>query len=120
MRLSKSMLLIPVLALTVMACGPRRPCMGHGEPCKGGPGMHAMAMPHGCGPESCFYQSHCFSSGAVRSNDGVCQACSGGKWVATTGCSEHGMCGDGHGCDKRKGGKPKPCHGGDGHRHHDH
>jgi hypothetical protein len=80
--------------------------------------MHAMM--HGCGPESCVYKSHCFSSGAVRSNDGVCQACSGGKWVATTGCSEHGMCGDCHDCGKHKGGKPGPCHGGDGHRHHMH
>ncbi len=118
MRLSRALILIPVLAVLAMACGPRRPCMSHhGEPCKGG--RHAMAMPHGCGPESCTYKSHCFSSGAVRSNDGVCQACSAGKWVSASGCSEHGKCGD---CDYRgkgkggKGHKSEPCH----HKPHGH
>jgi hypothetical protein len=46
-------------------------------------------MMHGCGPDACVYRSRCFSSGAVRSDDGVCQACDGGKWVSATGCSEY-------------------------------
>ena len=107
-----NVIVIVALALTAMACAPRRQ-WHHGPPCMGDPGMHGMAMAHGCGPESCVYRSNCFSSGATRSNDGVCQACSGGKWVNTTGCSEHGMCGDCHHCGKMKGCKAGPCHGGD-------
>ncbi len=41
-----------------------------------------------CGRDACAYKSKCFSNGAVRSNDGVCQACSGGQWVGATGCRE--------------------------------
>jgi hypothetical protein len=84
--------------------------MSHpGEPCHGG--MAAMATAHGCGPESCTYKSLCFSSGAVRSNDGVCQACSGGKWASATGCSECGKsCGDCGMMGKKSG----PCHHGGG------
>ncbi len=86
MRLRHSLLVIPVLALLALGCGPRHCMSHHGEPCQGGkPGM-AMMM-HDCGPESCTYSSSCFSGGAVRANDGVCQACSGGKWVSAEGCS---------------------------------
>ncbi|MCC6850163.1 MAG: hypothetical protein IT294_16830 [Deltaproteobacteria bacterium] len=89
MRLSKILIVVPVLALLAMGCAPRRQGAGphHGP---------APGMMHGCGPDSCGYQSQCFSNGAVRSNDGVCQACNGGRWVEASGCAEHhhdGCCG---------------------------
>ncbi len=99
MRLSKTLIVLPVLALLSMGCAPRHPCMDpHGGPCHGKPGMGMMMM-HGCGPDACFYKSRCFSNGAVRSNSGVCQACSGGKWTEASGCAEHHGCGEHHGCD---------------------
>ena len=99
MRLGHSLLVIPVLALLALGCGPRHCMSHHGEPCRGGKAGMAMMM-HDCGPESCTYGNKCYSGGAVSSNDGVCQACSAGKWVArermcpsTPGCShEHGPC----------------------------
>jgi len=101
MRMSTLRMLIPVLALVAVACAPH-----HHHPW-----VHdGMGMPHGCGPEACSYRSKCFSSGAIRSNDGVCQACTGGKWVAATGCSECGC----HHHDCGGGGK-MPCD----HDHHD-
>lgn len=116
MRLSKALIVLPVLALLGMGCAPRHhPCMGpHGESCPGKPGM----MMYGCGPDACLYKSRCFSSGAVVSNDGVCQACTSGKWVQASGCEEHhGCCGD-HGCCGGKCGMKDgdhPCmHGGPG------
>jgi hypothetical protein len=72
-----------------------------------------MGMGMGCGQNSCGYQSKCFSEGAARSNDGVCQACSGGKWVATTGCRDHG-CDE---CCAKKGEAPCPHESKHGHRH---
>lgn len=118
MRMLKLMIVIPALVLMAASCGPRRPCMSHhGEPCHGG--GKGMAMSGGCGPESCTYRSRCFSSGAVNTNGGVCQACSGGKWVEASGCSE--PCGGDH-CQKcdhggKKGKKSEPCHHGGGHAH---
>lgn len=113
MRLSKMLIVVPVLALLAMGCAPRRPCP-YGGPHGGKPGMGMMM--HGCGPESCAYKSRCFSSGAVQSNDGVCQACSGGKWVEASGCADHHGCGHPgcghHGCyggGGRKGMKSAPC-----------
>ena len=109
MRRMKSLVMIPALALLAMSCAPRHPCMSHpGEPCKGG--MAAMAMAHSCGPESCTYKSRCFSNGAVLSNDGVCQSCSGGKWVEATGCSDSSK-GCGGCCDMmgKMGKKSGPC-----------
>jgi hypothetical protein len=82
--------LLPVLALVAFACAP---C--HHRP-------HAGMMP--CGAGSCDYRSECFSDGAIRSNDGVCQACSGGKWVPATGCQAHSC----HECCDKKG-KSAPC-----------
>ena len=112
MRLRHSLLVIPVLALLALGCGPRHCTSHHGEPCQGGKPGIAMMM-HGCGPESCAYQSRCFSSGAVRANDGVCQACSGGKWVNAEGCHHHDCCE--HGCGGKMGKKSTPCmHGGEG------
>jgi hypothetical protein len=65
MRLRHSLLVIPVLALLALGCGPRHCTSHHGEPCQGGkPGM-AMMM-HGCGPESCAYQSRCARAGPSR------------------------------------------------------
>ena len=115
MRSLRFLVAIPALALLAMSCAPRHPCMSpHGGPCHGG--MAAMAMAHGCGPESCTYKSRCFSSGAVLSSDGVCQACSGGKWVSATGCSECGKsCGDCGMMGKMKGKPPGPCHHSGGH-----
>jgi len=109
MRLLKSLVMIPALALLAMSCAPRHPCMSpHGAPCKGG--VAAMAMAHGCGPESCTYKNGCFSNGAVRSNDGVCQACSGGKWVDATGCSTCGQhCGNCPAMMGKMGKKSGPC-----------
>jgi hypothetical protein len=77
MRLTDSRLWIPALAFLAFACAP----------CHRRPGPHGMGT--ACGPGSCAYMSQCFSEGATRSNDGVCQACSAGKWVAATGCQEH-------------------------------
>lgn len=114
MRFSKLMIVIPALVLMMASCGPHRPCMSHhGEPCHGGPGM---GMAGGCGPDSCTYRSRCFSSGAVNTNGGVCQACSGGKWVEASGCSEGcGGCQMCHMHGGKKGEKPMPCmHGGHG------
>jgi hypothetical protein len=65
---------LPILALVASACAMHHP--------------HHRHMGMGCGPGSCGYQSKCFSEGAVRSNDGVCQTCSGGKWIGATGCSD--------------------------------
>lgn len=84
--------------------------------------MHKeMMMMHGCGPDSCTYGSRCFSSGAVRSNDGACQECNGGRWVASSGC--HEGCGGCHeGCGMMHHGKKgeMPCehhHHGPDHKH---
>jgi hypothetical protein len=76
-----------------------------------------MAM-QGCGPESCVYDDDCFSSGAMRSNAGVCQECSGGKWVASSGCtqSDCGKCGKGKCCGKSERGKGPCPHAGRGKR----
>ena len=119
MRRLNYLVIIPALALLAMSCGPRHPCWApHGAPCRGG--MAAMAMAHGCGPESCTYKSRCFSSGAVQSNDGACQACSGGKWVDATGCSPCGSgCADCCMMGKTKGDKPGPCRQGGPCRHGD-
>jgi len=99
MRLAKLSVLVPALALLAMGCM-HGPVHGHGPyPCAGWDG-------HGCGQASCTYRSRCFSEGAVRSNDGVCQACAGGKWVQASGCSEGGGMHDGCGMMD---GKDKPC-----------
>lgn len=98
MRLTHHRLWLPALAFFALACAPcrRHPGPGHG------PGM-------GCGPEACVYKSQCFSDGASRSNDGVCQTCSGGKWAASTGCHECA----GHTCGMMD--KSAPC---DAEHHH--
>ena len=115
MRFSKILVVLPVLALLAMGCGPRRPCP-YGGPHGGKPGMGMMM--HGCSADGCVYKSRCFSSGAVHSNDGVCQACNGGKWVEASGCTDHhhdhGHCGHkgcpgGKDCPMMKGGKGAPC-----------
>jgi hypothetical protein len=116
MRFAKSMLVIPVLALLAMSCAPKRHCPYEkgGGPCPGKPGM---AMKHhgphgwfGCGPEACQYKSKCFSAGAIHANSGVCQECSGGRWVAASGCrKDHDGKGKGHG---------KRGRGGHEHGHH--
>jgi hypothetical protein len=100
MRIADIRVLVLVLALGTVGCGMHHRHHGH------------MGM--GCGPESCGYQSKCFSEGAARSNDGVCQACSGGKWVAASGCRDRD-CDD---CCGKKG-EESPCpHGSKhGHRH---
>ena len=80
-----------VLAFVTFGCGPwhhRRAC--------------GMGMGMGCPAGACRYKSECFSDGAMRSNDGVCQACSGGKWVPGTGCREHGC----HECGGKMGKSP--------------
>jgi hypothetical protein len=105
MRL-RSLVAVAALALLASACGPHRPYGHHrGEPGRGG---HHGPMAHGCGPGSCVYKSHCFSEGAARSNDGICQACNAGRWVAADGCSEH-ACGMGKHCDMGKGREKMPC-----------
>ena len=91
MRVTAHHVWLPALALLAVACAP---CHRH----------HGGMMMGGCGPGSCGYKSECFSDGAARSNDGVCQACSGGKWVPATGCREH----EHHECGM-KGGKSAPC-----------
>ena len=78
---------LAALALLAVACAPRH----H----HGGPGMGM-----GCGGSACRYKSECYSEGAIRSNDGVCQSCSAGKWTAATGCREH---------MSRECGKAAPC-----------
>jgi hypothetical protein len=94
-------LFLAALVLVGASCGPHR--RHHGGPCwKGGPHGH-MAM-QGCGPESCTYDDDCFSAGAMRSNAGVCQQCSGGTWVASTGCTT-GDCGKCGKCGKAPCGK---------------
>ncbi len=67
MRTADPRVWLPALALIAFACAP-----WHRHP--HGPGM-AMA----CGHDACGYNSKCFSDGAIRSNDGVCQTYSGGK-----------------------------------------
>lgn len=129
MRAVHSLILIPALALVVSACGPRHGRCGgpEGPPCRGG--RHAMMHHHGAGPGGCAYKGDVFSEGAVSSNDGVCQACSGGRWVEAQGCDHH-ACGEGcdhHGCGKGcdhhdckgwKGKKSGPCpHAGHPHPH---
>lgn len=120
MRALRYLIVIPALALLITSCGPHhRRCGGDGPPCKGG--KHARMMHHhgGGGAGACGYKSHWFSEGAVRSNDGVCQSCSGGKWVAADGC-QSGCCDHGcdHGCGHdgkgKKGKKSMPCHHHDG------
>ncbi len=116
MRALKYFVVVPALALLVMSCGPHhRRCGGmDGPPCKGG--KHAMMMHHhGGGAGACSYRSHWFSEGAIRSNDGVCQSCSAGKWVAADGCRDHDCCGYGCGMMGKKGKKSAPCpHSGGG------
>jgi hypothetical protein len=86
MRLVNARTLLPALALFALCCAPHRPCGApHGAPCHG-PGTGAPAT-RACEPDGCVYQSKCYSGGAIRSNGGVCQECSSGKWVSATGCS---------------------------------
>jgi uncharacterized protein DUF1496 len=73
MRIPASRFWLPALALVAFACGPHTYHYG-------------MAMK--CGPSACWYQGRCFSEGAVRSNDGVCQTCTAEKWTAATGCRD--------------------------------
>jgi len=101
MRIRDLRVLFPALALLAISCAPY-----HHHP---GPPHGPMGM--GCGPEACRYMSACFSEGAIHSNAGVCQACSGGKWVAATGCHECAC----HECGGKMG-KSSPCGG--GHEHH--
>ncbi len=120
----RSLIVVSILALAAAACAPRH---GYG-PHHGGPdweGHHGYMSRGGCGTGACMYKNGCFSEGAAHSNDGVCQACNGGRWVPAEGCSEHHHCGDGgcgHGCCMGKKGKgDMPCmqkhdgrrHGGD-------
>jgi len=96
MRVADHRVWLPALALFAFACAPcHRP--------------HGMGM--GSGGAACGYKSEWFSDGAVRSNDGVCQACNAGKWVAATGCREH-TC---HECGGKTG-KSAPCNREHGHR----
>jgi hypothetical protein len=95
MRITDHRLWLPALAFLALACAP---CHRRFGPY--GPGM-AMA----CGHEACGYQSKCFSEGAIHSNDGVCQACTGGKWVPATGCQECAC----HGCGSMMGRSSSPC-----------
>jgi hypothetical protein len=81
-------LALAALVLVTTSCGPHR---RGGGPCgKGAPHWSMQA----CGPEACTYDDDCFSNGAMRSNAGVCQECSGGKWVTATGCTagDSGKC----------------------------
>jgi len=77
MRTVAHRLLILAVALVAFACAPCRARPDH---------PHHMGM--ACARDGCVYRSQCFSDGAVRGNDGVCQACTAGKWVAATGCRE--------------------------------
>lgn len=84
-----------------------------------------MKMHHGAGQGACSYKSNFFSEGAVSFNDGVCQACSGGKWVPAEGCEPGAKGCDHKGCDHsdckgRKGKKSEPCHHGGGDHAHPH
>jgi hypothetical protein len=107
MRVMKPLMVICVLALLTMSCAHRRQGPGHpGAPCKAGP--DCMAMAHGCGPESCVYKGRCFSPGAVSSNGGACQTCSGGRWVEGSGCNDCGKCCGHDGCRMMEGTKPCP------------
>ena len=117
MRLVKSSIVVAALALVAAGCAPHRPGHPHHGEWHGSTAM----MHHGCGPESCMYGSRCFSGGAVRSNDGACQECDAGKWVASSGCHGYGHdCGHGrdgcHECGGKMGKKHGPCGG----KHHDH
>ena len=107
MRALHALIVIPALALAVASCAHRH--HGPGDPHHRG-AKHARMGHHG-GHGACSYKSNWFSEGAVRSNDGVCQSCSGGKWVAADGC-QHDGCGH---CDHKgmKGKRSGPCH------HHD-
>ncbi len=109
MQLTKTSIVISALALLMLGCAP-----GHMH--HHGPGMedhHLM----GCGPNTCLYGSRCYSNGAVRSNNGVCQGCNGGQWIAANGCTGDGGChmcgGDGKGgcCGGKMGDKSTPCGG---------
>jgi hypothetical protein len=105
MRMTDPRLWLVPLTVLAFACAP---C--HRPPRAWRPGM-GMA----CGQDACTYRSKCFSEGAVRSNDGVCQACAGGKWTAASGCRESAC----HECGGM--GKPAPCeheHGHPGGGHH--
>jgi hypothetical protein len=89
MRLVDHRMWIPALALVAFACAPcHRP--------------HAGGMTMGCESGACRYRSECFSEGAIRSNDGVCQTCSAGKWTSATGCREHAS----HECGGKMGKSP--------------
>ena len=91
MRIADHRIWLPALALVAVACAPchRR---------------HGAGMGMGVGSGACGYKSEWFSDGAIRSNDGVCQSCSAGKWVPATGCHERTSkeCGG-------KTGKSAPC-----------
>jgi hypothetical protein len=84
----RSLVAVSLFAVLAAACAPH---YHHGPRYGGEPerGEHHGWMSHGCGSGSCTYRSHCFSEGAVRSNDGVCQACSAGRWAPADGCSDH-------------------------------
>ena len=101
----KSLILVSSLSVLAIACAPH-----HHHPYPAGEPWHGhhFAGPGACEPEACAYGSRCFSSGAIRSNDGACQQCSGGKWVNTTGCSEH-ECGEM--CRGKMSKMSKPCEG---------
>jgi hypothetical protein len=94
MQIADHRVWLPALALVALACAP----------CHRRPGPHGPGMAMACGRDACGYGSKCFSEGAVRANDGVCQACSAGKWVAATGCHD-GAC---HQCGDKMG-KAAPC-----------
>ena len=88
MRFPKMLIVVPVLALLALGCAPRRP----GGP-GGSQGRPPIAMAQSCSTDGCVYKGRCFSNGAVSSNDGVCQACSNGRWVEASGCVDQGPCG---------------------------
>jgi hypothetical protein len=66
-------------------------------------------MARACEPDACTYDSHCYSNGATRSNGGVCQECSAGKWVGATGCTECGNMEMHMGGGMKMGKKGMPC-----------
>ena len=103
MRITNHRVWLPLLALLALGCAP---CHRHLGP----PHGHGMAMV--CGQDACGYQSKCYSDGAIRSNDGVCQTCSGGKWVPATGCHDCAC----HGCGDKMG-KSTPCEHEHQHQH---
>ena len=105
----KNIVLIAAFAMVGAACAPahHHHGMGPGESWHG----HHFEGPGPCAPEACAYGSRCYSSGAIRANDGACQQCSAGKWMNASGCREHEC--DGcreHECAMM--GKSKPCDGG--------